>query len=71
MLYEVITHVDYRFFYFRGNTIFSTGLSTRLFLQPLYAMLIIDFFDVIEVLARNAINAAGLRNVLEKFRKYL
>jgi hypothetical protein len=33
-------------------------------------MLIVDFFDVIEVLAGNAVNAAGLRNVLEKFCKF-
>ena len=56
-------------FSLRGNMVFSAGFSTGLFLHSLNAIRIISSFKVIEVLARNAINAAGLRNVLEKFCK--
>ena len=62
--------VDYCFFFFRGDTIFNTRLMTGLFLQSFYTMLIVGFFDVIEMLARNSINATGLRNVLEKSNKF-
>jgi len=65
-----VGHLYYSLFHLRCNSVLDTRLPSGLLFEAFDPVLVISLFDVIEVLARDTINLAGLRNVLEKFGKF-
>ena len=53
-----------------SNPVLDTWLAPSLVLESLDAVLIVSFFNIVKMLAGNAIDAAGLRNVLEIFCEF-
>jgi len=65
-----VGHLYYSLFHLRCNSVLDTRLPSALVFETFDPVLIIGLFDVIEVLARDTVNLAGLGNILEKFGKF-
>ena len=61
----LVGHLDHGGLDLRHNPVLQAGLPAGLLPQPLDALLLIGFLDVVEVLAGHAVDLAGLRDVLK------
>ena len=65
----LIGHLEHCLLCLRSNPVFDTGLPPALLFQPFQTILLIGFFDVIEVLTGASVDLTGLGYVLKKLNK--
>ena len=63
-------HFEHSLLNFGSHPVFDTRLASGFFLKSLDTVFLVRFFNIVKMLARDAIDTAGLRNVLEVFGKF-
>ena len=61
----LVGHLDHGRFDLRDNPVLEAGLPAGLLSKTFDALLLIGFLDVVKVLARDAVDFAGLGDVLK------